>query len=76
MDVGYHNSVSRAMMMHNSVDDNIRKSREAIIELMEKSICDINARNDKQNYIDNNSLVFSLPKKFEFQPHREDEVSK
>ncbi|XP_064633392.1 SLIT-ROBO Rho GTPase-activating protein 1-like isoform X4 [Lineus longissimus] len=74
MDVGYHNSVSRAMMMHNSIDQNIVKSREAIVELMDKSICDINARNDKQNYIDNNSHVFSLPKKFEFQPHRDDEI--
>ena len=75
MDYGYHNTLGRAMMMHLSAEENMVRSRQGCMDLLSKSISDLDQRSDKQRFLELNNQSFSLPKKFEFQPHKGDEVS-
>lgn len=42
---------------------------------MNKCIVNMNQRADKQYFLELNNTAFNLPKKFEFQAHKGDEVS-
>jgi SLIT-ROBO Rho GTPase activating protein len=74
MDYGYHNTLGRAMMMHLSAEENMIRSRQGCCDLLTKSISDLDQRSDKQRFLELNNVCFSLPKKFEFQAHKGDEV--
>ena len=74
MDFGYHNSVGRGMMMHLSVHERLKQAHQSAIDSLNKCITDLDSRADKQKFMELNNQVFMLPKKFEFQPFKGDEV--
>ena len=76
MDFGYHNSVGRAMMMYLSVHEHLRNEHQKFVESLNKCITDLDSRADKQKFMELNNQVFMLPKKFEFQPFKGDEVGR
>ena len=47
---------------------------QACLDLMNKCITDMNQRSDKQYFLELHNQTFNLPKKFEFQAHKGDEV--
>ncbi len=49
---------------------------QACHDLMNKCITNMNQRADKQYFLELNNSAFNLPKKFEFQAHKGDEVRK
>ncbi|XP_048257474.1 SLIT-ROBO Rho GTPase-activating protein 1-like isoform X4 [Haliotis rufescens] len=74
MDFGYHNSVGRTMMMYLSVHEQLKQTHQSAIESINKNISDLDSRADKQKFMELNNQMFMLPKKFEFQPFKGDEV--
>ena len=76
VDSGYHNTIRHTLMTHVSADENIIKNQEGCINLMKKSITDLDQRTDKQRFLELYNQAFSLPKKFDFQAHKGDEVCK
>ena len=75
MDLGYHNTLGRAMLMHVSAEDNIIQSRQACVNLMNKCIGDLEQRSDKHRFLELSHQPFAVPRRFDFQPHKGDEVS-
>lgn len=76
MDFGYHNSVRCMMLMYQSIHTNLRYSHQTAIESIAKCLSHLDAQTDKQKFLELNNASFMLPKKFEFQPFRGDEVSR
>ncbi|XP_056000092.1 SLIT-ROBO Rho GTPase-activating protein 1-like isoform X8 [Ostrea edulis] len=74
MDFGYHNSVRCTMMMYQSCHKNISKTHQNAIEVIQKCVGDLDAQSDKQRFIELYNAAFMLPKKFDFQPCKGDEV--
>ncbi|KAL5014667.1 hypothetical protein ScPMuIL_008937 [Solemya velum] len=74
MDFGYHNSVRCMMLMYQSIHTNLRYSHQTAIESIAKCLSHLDAQTDKQKFLELNNASFMLPKKFEFQPFRGDEV--
>ncbi|XP_025107166.1 SLIT-ROBO Rho GTPase-activating protein 3-like isoform X1 [Pomacea canaliculata] len=74
MDFGYHNSVGRAMMMYLSIHEHLRNEHQKFVDSLNKCITDLDSRADKQKFMELNNQVFMLPKKFEFQPFKGDEI--
>ncbi|XP_050413172.1 SLIT-ROBO Rho GTPase-activating protein 1 isoform X1 [Patella vulgata] len=74
MDFGYHNSCGRTMMMYLSVHEHLKQTHISAIDSLNKCISDLDSRADKQKFMELNNSVFMLPKKFEFQPFKGDEV--
>ena len=76
MDFGFHQSLSRAVMMHQSGMDQRRRSLQQDIDNLNKALSTLDSRLDKQRFIENNNTTFMIPKKFEYAPVRRDEVIK
>ena len=74
MDFGYHNSVGQTMMMYLSIHEHLKQTYQSAIESINKNVSDLDSRVDKQKFMELNNSVFMLPKKFEFQPFKGDEV--
>ncbi|XP_013083230.2 SLIT-ROBO Rho GTPase-activating protein 1-like isoform X3 [Biomphalaria glabrata] len=74
MDFGYHNSVGRAMMMYLGVHEHQRNAHGKFVDSLNTCITDLDSRADKQKFMELNNVYFMLPKKFEFQPFKGDEV--
>lgn len=74
MDFGYHIQLRVAMKQHVSAEENCIKSKQACLDLMNKCLTDLDQRTDKQRFLEIYNQAFSLPKKFDFQPHKGDEV--
>ena len=62
------------MMMYLSVHEHLRNEHQKFVESLNKCITDLDSRADKQKFMELNNQVFMLPKKFEFQPFKGDEV--
>lgn len=62
------------MLMHISAEENCVKSRNACIDLMNKCVSDLDQRADKQRFLELSNQAFNVPKKFDFQSHKGDEV--
>lgn len=75
MDFGYHNSVRCSMLVYQSCHKNLAKGHNNACEVVNKCVGDLDAQSDKQRFIELYNSAFMLPKKFEFQPYRGDEVS-
>lgn len=60
--------------MYLSVHEELKNSHQMAIDLLNKCITDLDSRADKQKFMEINNAVFMLPRKFEFQPCRGDEV--
>ncbi|XP_067937833.1 SLIT-ROBO Rho GTPase-activating protein 1-like isoform X2 [Watersipora subatra] len=75
MDFGYHNAMQRSMLLYKSCLENMKNSHQTSMDCMVKCVQELDHNKDKQSFQKCNSGLFSLPKKFEYQPHRGDEVS-
>jgi SLIT-ROBO Rho GTPase activating protein len=75
MDFGFHTSTAKCIYMYLSAQENIRKSRQLTVDNLSRSIGDLDSNSDKQNYIEHNSNIFNIQKKFHFEPYKGDEVS-
>jgi SLIT-ROBO Rho GTPase activating protein len=58
-----------------SGEEALHKSRQKCVDGMNQCISNLDPRTDKQAFIESNSTTFNLPRKFEFFPHRGDDVS-
>nr|CAD7588998.1 unnamed protein product [Timema genevievae] len=74
MDFGFHNCVSRALLMHVSAEEGAMKSAQAGLDQMTNCVGSLDSRLDKQRFLEFNHTAFMIPKKFEFQGQK-DEVS-
>uniref|UniRef100_A0A6A7FXW2 SLIT-ROBO Rho GTPase-activating protein 1-like n=3 Tax=Hirondellea gigas TaxID=1518452 RepID=A0A6A7FXW2_9CRUS len=74
MDFGLHNSLARALLTHQSGQECFKRSLQSGIDDLQKTITNLDSRLDKQRFLKNNNAAFMLPKKFEFQGHKGDEV--
>lgn len=75
MDFGFHTSIAKCIYMYISGQENIKRSRQITVDSLSRSIGDLDSNADKQNYLDYFSNTFNLQKKFQFEPHKGDEVS-
>jgi SLIT-ROBO Rho GTPase activating protein len=73
MDFGFHQSLFRAVMMHSSGLDQIRRSLQQDIASLDKGLGGLDSRLDKQRFFEFNTAAFMIPKKFEYSPVRRDE---
>ncbi|KAH9512475.1 SLIT-ROBO Rho GTPase-activating protein 3 [Bulinus truncatus] len=74
MDFGYHNSVGRSMMMYLGIHEQQKLTYAKFVDTLNTCITDLDSRADKQKFMELNNVYFMLPKKFEFQPFKGDEV--
>ncbi|CAG5119867.1 unnamed protein product [Candidula unifasciata] len=74
MDFGYHHSVGRVMMMYLGIHEHQKMTHVKSIEQLNKCITDLDSRADKQKFMELNNIYFMLPKKFDYQPFKGDEV--
>ncbi|KAK8383022.1 hypothetical protein O3P69_011505 [Scylla paramamosain] len=75
MDFGFHSSIARALKTHVSGQECMRRSLQGGIDDINKTISNLDSRLDKQRFLEFNNAAFMLPKKFEFQGHKGDEVN-
>lgn len=73
MDFGFHQSLNRAVMMHSSALEQIRRSIQQDIDQLNRTLASLDSRLDKQRFIEANNATFMIPKKFEYTPVRRDE---
>lgn len=62
-------------MMYQSCHKNISKTHQNAIEVIQKCVGDLDAQSDKQRFIELYNSAYMLPKKFDFQSCKGDEVS-
>jgi hypothetical protein len=74
MDFGYHNSIRGTVMIYQTAHCNMRNSHTAAIDSLNDVISQLDPLTDKQRFLELNNQAFMLPKKFEFQSCRGDEV--
>lgn len=74
MDFGLHNSLARALLTHQSGQECFKRTLQTGIDDLQKTITNLDSRLDKQKFLKYNNAAFMLPKKFEFQGHKGDEV--
>ena len=74
MDFGFHQSLSRALMMHSDGLDHVKQTLHSDISALEKSLASLDSKNDKQQFLERNITAFKVPAKFEPKPVRRDET--
>lgn len=74
MDFGYHNSIRGTVMIYQTAHSNMRNSHNAAVDQLNDVISKMDPQTDKQRFLELNNQAFMLPKKFEFQPCKGDEV--
>ncbi|XP_075216171.1 SLIT-ROBO Rho GTPase-activating protein 1-like isoform X2 [Lycorma delicatula] len=67
MDLGFHECISRALMMHISAEEGRQSSVQAGLDALHSNIASLDSRLDKQRFLEYNHTAFMIPKKFEFQ---------
>nr|CAD7194584.1 unnamed protein product [Timema douglasi] len=72
MDFGFHNCVSRALLMHVSAEEGAMKSAQAGLDQMTNCVGSLDSRLDKQRFLEFNHTAFMIPKKFEFQGQKDE----
>lgn len=73
MDLGFHECISRALLMHSSAEEGRQTSLQAGLDALHSNITSLDSRLDKQRFLEYNHTAFMIPKKFDFQG-RNDEV--
>lgn len=73
MDLGFHECISRALLMHISAEEGRQTSVQAGLDMLHTNITSLDSRLDKQRFLEYNHTAFMIPKKFDFQG-RNDEV--
>ncbi|XP_046426363.1 SLIT-ROBO Rho GTPase-activating protein 1-like isoform X1 [Neodiprion virginianus] len=74
MDFGFHNCVARALLMHCSAEEGRQRSLQQGAEQLAACVGSLDSRADKQRFLESHHVAFMIPKKFEFQGQRGDEV--
>ncbi|XP_052823234.1 SLIT-ROBO Rho GTPase-activating protein 1-like isoform X2 [Octopus bimaculoides] len=74
MNFGYHSCVARTMKMYLSSHEQLRNSHQRAIDRLNQCIQGLDARADKQKFLELHNAMFMLPKKFEYQPYKGDEA--
>lgn len=74
MDFGFHNCISRALLMHVTAEEGRQKSVQNGLDTLSACINSLDSRLDKQRFLEYNHSAFMIPKKLEFQGHKTDEV--
>ncbi|KAJ9584196.1 hypothetical protein L9F63_021460, partial [Diploptera punctata] len=72
MDFGFHNCMSRALLMHVSAEEGRQRSVQAGLDQMTSCISSLDSRLDKQRFLESNHTAFMIPKKFEFQGQKDE----
>jgi len=75
MDYGYHVSLAQIMMVGLSAEEHTCHAEQDSVALLALKTNDLNQREDRQAFLQQYHQIFSLPKKFDFQPHKDDSVS-
>ncbi|CAG9864812.1 unnamed protein product [Phyllotreta striolata] len=73
MDFGFHNCISRALMMHITAEEGRQKSVHNDLESLSTCLNSLDSRLDKQKFLEFNHTAFMIPKKLEFQRQKTDE---
>ncbi|KAL0278858.1 UNVERIFIED_CONTAM: hypothetical protein PYX00_000549 [Menopon gallinae] len=73
MDFGFHNCISRALLMHISAEEGLERSVRSGLDNLHNCIGSLDSRLDKQRFLESNHTAFTIPKKFEFQGLRGDD---
>jgi SLIT-ROBO Rho GTPase activating protein len=73
MDFGFHQSLTRAIMMHVSGMEQKKRHVQQDVDALNKTLSGLDSRLDKQRFIESNNTTFMIPKKFEYTPVRRDE---
>lgn len=74
MDFGFHNCIARALLMHCSAEEGRQRSLQFGAEQLAACVGALDSRADKQRFLESHHAAFMIPKKFEFQGQRGDEV--
>ena len=74
-DFGFHSSVAKCIYMYLSAQENIKRSRQQTVDQISRCIGDLDSNSDKQKYLESFQSVFNIKNKFQFEPHKGDEVS-
>lgn len=75
MDFGFHNCISRALLMHVSAEEGRQRSVQSGMDTLSSCINSLDSRLDKQKFLEFNHSAFMMPKKLEFQGQKNDDVS-
>ncbi|CAG0892490.1 unnamed protein product, partial [Cyprideis torosa] len=73
MDIGFHHSVSNSLRIHLSAEDCLRLSKGAQLDSLKQLLGAMDARKDRQRFLDSFHTTFMMPKKFEFQGPKGDD---
>lgn len=74
MDFGFHNCIARALLMHVSAEEGRQKSVQNGLDTLLTCINSLDSRLDKQRFLECNHSAFMIPKKFEFQSQKPEEL--
>lgn len=75
MDFGLHASVAKCIYNYLSAQENVKRSRQFTIDNISRTIGDLDSNADKIKYLESFAYIFNIQKKFQFEPHKGDEVS-
>ncbi|XP_017781672.1 PREDICTED: SLIT-ROBO Rho GTPase-activating protein 1-like isoform X2 [Nicrophorus vespilloides] len=73
MDFGFHNCISRALLMHVSAEEGRQRSVQSGMDALSSCINSLDSRLDKQKFLEYNHSAFMIPKKLEFQGQKHEE---
>lgn len=76
MDFGFHNCISRALLMHVSAEEGRQRSVQNGMDTLSACINSFDSRLDKQRFLEYNHSAFMIPRKLEFQGQKSEDVSK
>jgi len=74
MDYGYHVSLGQIMTVGVAAEQYACRAEQESLSLIASKTSDLNQREDRQSFLQQYHQIFSLPKKFEFQSHKDDGV--
>ncbi|XP_060536893.1 SLIT-ROBO Rho GTPase-activating protein 1-like isoform X2 [Cylas formicarius] len=75
MDFGFHNCISRALLMHVTAEEGRQKSVQNGLDTLSACINSLDSRLDKQRFLEYNHSAFMIPKKLEFQGHKTEDTA-
>ena len=67
--------MAKCIYIYLSAQENIKRSRQLTVDQISRCIGDLDSNADKQKYLDLFQSVFNIKSKFQFEPHKGDEVS-
>ncbi|XP_078803834.1 SLIT-ROBO Rho GTPase-activating protein 2 isoform X4 [Oryzias latipes] len=71
-DLGYHNSLQRALRTYLSAEQNVESSKHSGLEALEGAAESLEANGDKQKVMETYNNIFCPPARFDFQSHMGD----